>query len=1041
MPDEQANIEIDSQVAGQSSPYGAQIPYPDPPDFSNDAFNSAVKQFAREGKVPISGRNQTAFDDLVRANEEIARASFYSAGASVAAQNADIMGGNVVPVPPVFRDTSGSYAYSGLGSDSYGFRYQAPDPGGDTGLVPYGIPWQRRKHDKGSYAPGPTIDAEFRDEAPYIDSTSGGFDSDPYPYKSTDYYRAQYDAVSRKTMRENLEETFSQRGGMWGQIAIGAAVGQGLEATGRYYANTQAGQYLTPEQQATQEATVGAGAVGIAGTVIGAAVAGPPGAVVGGLVGSGVGALGSSVFGAYEEKQQSYRLTSEQLGAGFSGDMADASATVRSFREELENARTPIKLLADVVQTFQQSATGISPASLGSMDTYASKLGTFANDAAKGTLTFLNSSVSSRPAGYAFGLDPSGDLGQMSTKELAEWTVLASEQDDPNAKWLSDSLAVRKGGPSALADAAGSYDYSYAPHEAGGVEDRRSDFILARARASQGASEASAGRSALALEFVTGVNNPSLPNDLIEGTQRRIAGIDDQLKRYRKQLGGMEPGSRTYNTTSGIIYDLESQKLDASSQVASGRQARTAYNLSTSEANFNFGISTRELAGESYQEMQPFVQKYEGYLLGQANNAKNLTPAERQGLRQEGLELGYQNMMAGYEQTEGALGVGISAAQAGVTSAQSFGTPGGVQEARSTEIERLRDLQKQIGDELANNNLKRDDAIAKERELMSVTQQIAAAENQKQQDYYVGQTGIDDSLSAGRRALLPFGIAARGNIGGAGYDDAIIGREQDKLRIARQALADPKLNAQQRAEWQGKADEAMASIGGDYVDKYAYSPSARDTTRYGTDAANFQVAANTPWLDGVDSNPFSRGMTVIGDLQEQENGARSTIASIRKAVANGTWQGPPGSADQAIQENTEKLNSYRVQESAMQRSRFTAMMEALPEMVEGSPGGGVGVSITPFAAMSARFSPNPWMTGTWNHTPMPSASQAPTPTAGGSAGGFAATAESQTLQRIATTLDSMNSKMAGPSGGSPGQATVGPLTHAQQTHYLSPYAR
>jgi hypothetical protein len=108
----------------------------------------------------------------------------------------------------------------------------------------------------------------------------------------------------------------------------------------------------------------------------------------------------------------------------------------------------------------------------------------------------------------------------------------------------------------------------------------------------------------------------------------------------------------------------------------------------------------------------------------------------------------------------------------------------------------------------------------------------------------------------------------------------------------------------------------------------------------------FQMARLAPFLDGPQSNPLTAGNRLIGDLNTR-------LRDIQKTDRGLTDANDPGGLARAA--NREQENAIGLQRAGLLHDERTALFDAVPERMIGGVGGGVGVSVTPFAAMAAAF--------------------------------------------------------------------------------------
>jgi len=948
MPDDSIDVNIGASVSGsQSFADPSAIPTPGP------SGSLSASDMMAQNAAAASAANQASQSARMTADQELSAAYVSRGGSTFTTPGTPFAGerytGSAFAVGP--QTPMGGMANPSAFSGGPSAARLDDDAGG-----PY-QQWRSARADaeldlKNQYVfagrAGDIGSAQFsRDLAGNYQSAGVGIESD-FPVAPMSPFR----------------ESFARGGQGWTALG-GAALSLISSGAGVYAANNR-GVYLTPEQQEQSYLSLAPGIGGAIGGVAGAFTGNPiGGALVGGGIGSGV----QQVVGANLEREQSGRIAGQE----FANATGSSVAEIRKFTDAIMAAGVATQQVASIMATLSggPNTTGATASLAIGM---SAQLGTLAPAAATSLI---------RTEGSSPILFPS--LGRAQSPQGAEFYAEAS----------------------IIAEGQG--DYSGANDIRPKINPQRHQDIdtvnlYDRDRGTLNPFTGAFWRHA-AQGWQNLIHNHAALN-AANAARWRLAQPDtltqDAVTRGRSVAEGM--------TDIGASLDMGGVDVSRA-QSALGAEIFTG--ASAIDIRRDSGTYTRAVEGEIQgiargrdllvQEMRKETDPAHRAMLatwaGQADVSIN-------SLRLQQSQFGAELTESGYAQREANIGVSIARAQAGVVTAQVTSTPGAVSSAQGVEIERLRDLQSQLTEEIRKGIPIYEDRIAKEKELAVTSQQITAATAEQRQQFFASTgANIANSLSAGLTTGSISSITG-GNVGGSAYSaqdtsDAMMGVENARTALSRAPVGTQEYYAARRnlAQAHQTAVDATAQI-------YGFNPSGTDVIGMENAQGNFNVAMQAPFMSGPQSNPFTAYRGMYQALQPLLSGSARSVSAEQNMLSSGRdTQGNVLSADQragitqALERDMATYQGYRQQEAEMQRMVMTSFAAALPEASSGAPAGfslrSIGLS-----ALSSRFLGNGWMSGTWGHDGMtmdslmhPSQFQPNVPTGGtgGAVAGMAAT--------------------------------------------------
>ncbi len=768
-----------------------------------------------------------------------------------------------------------------------------------------------------------------------------------------------------------FREAFSRGGQGW--TGAGLVGMQLLSSSASAYAQQTRGVYMTPEQQEQSNLGVLPAILGGVGLVAGGAIGGPGGALGGAALGAGVGSGIQTVVGAGLEREQSGRISGQEFASATGASVEQ----IRKFTDAIMQAGVATQQVASLMSTL----TGSGPGTTGATASYAiglsSSLGTLApqsNDAVQSILGRSPITMSALIRSHTKqGDDFYSDVGVIGAEQGDyRGSVNARLQVDPNrAKDISTVNAYQEENKHWWGDIKHGAEMMWN----GGIVGLWSN-------------NPPPSSSDLAYNAAIRLHRPENTASAIarQRADAVTAGVTDIAT--SEQMGGID--------VSRAQIALGTQIYRGASAVDIGRESGTFRRAIEGEIT-GIARGRAELAADRPNIHDPAARAFNEYLTGQADVQINQ-------LRQQETQFGAELTLSRYAQREGNIGVAIAGAAAGVTSAQLNSTPGDVSSAQGTEINRLRDLQSQLNEEIRKGIPIYEDEIRVKKELAVTSQQITTATAQQRQEFFASTgANIGASLQSGLTSGSLSAITG-GNVGGSAYSaqdttDMLAGVQNAEAALSRAPVGSREwYNARLRVS-EAKRTEVDAT-----AQVYGYNPRGRDVIAMENASGDFAVSMQAPFMSGPGSNPLTAYRGMYQALQPLIAGAQQSVATDQNMLNTGRdSHGNPLTAEQregitqALSRDTATYQQYRLQEAQMQHEVLTNYASMLPESSVGAPAG-MSVRSIGLSALSSRFLGNTMGAGTWGHNGMTMNSliaphsMDPNTGPGGTSGGFASIA-------------------------------------------------
>ena len=429
-------------------------------------------------------------------------------------------------------------------------------------------------------------------------------------------------------------------------------------------------------------------------------------------------------------------------------------------------------------------------------------------------------------------------------------------------------------------------------------------------------------------------------------------------------------------------YLAQAQQIDNAAE----EQRRSFFQGGLAEETSSFGLADTKgvLGGRSAADLLHDRQRQAAFLENTALDPRNpLSPSERADMQDRAARFRYQSARDVDTEKLGWSDVAIGRAGADVGKERAFGSAASTDSAMGREVEAFQSRIAELNRELSTGTLTVADRIAKEKELTQTQQQAVQAEAQRR-DERVRNTeafaGDDfDVATAGQARQVRRGGSA--SVERGAVDKVWQGRlGADQFAIDQYA---PGSKERKDAEAQMARDRAARDEDNDRLNVYT----ADVRTRMGDTAGDlalsksehaFRRAAEAPYTD-AGGDPFSRANDLLGQLGRSEKRLSDDLgketANRARLMKSGRWT---DLAEEGYQDdlarNQERVEGLKDRRANIEHDRLEAMFGALPEMIAGGPGRGLGAALIPTAALSARFAPNAsvggWgRTATWWGTP------------------------------------------------------------------------
>jgi hypothetical protein len=857
------------------------------------------------------------------------------------------------------------------------------------------------------------MEADIENDAKNLYTSRGDYDKIGTPAYEDDVEEARVSAglIAPRSM---MARRFARGMGGFGAVGLGYGIMQAGDATARAYEQQNSGAYVTPEEQARQDAGALPGALSVIGALGGAATGIPGASIIGSMALGGVGSMTQSFVGAGEQRAQATRETSETFGAS----LGVASDKIREFADAIDRANVPVKQFEQVVGAMASTGplTG-GTAALGGAAGMTVALGQYAEQSYSSLAGQLRD-----PAQFplsqqlrATGTLDIGGYASLGAQAILDGdpTALLNRQRDiedyplaHNAQYARDRnnqasgansplswARLVAGGPLAAyqglltargwlggrrADATqadtpvdpsvaslDAYSRDYGASEYATVTDQGAVGLASGALEAAGlrggsmADIAAAGHS-LYGSLGTAIGNEHMRRDVIQRM------MDDP-----KFAGDRTGLQRALNQSDLTAQGYENAQFDATRQVFTE-------GLKSDTAGYSLRNTQDTLAGRSDAQQAPRERAFMAHLMGVATDPNSpLSPSDRSQLQSQSLQGGYEIQMGIYAQTLGQNSANTASAAVGVTRAQSYGGPSDVAGAQSQVLSEYMSRIRELNDELSHGSLTVNDRISAERQLDEVRGNAISLQASIGRDESLGYS----SLANTSRATAGIGLDRIEEIGGSAAlpGAALRARDAGALSAAQNIVAN---NPQQQADKDQAVRLAQFQQAETLTRLATFAPDERTRESELSARTDLQIARVSPFADGSPaSNPWQATAGLLSVQQRELGAAQAADRGLTEA-------NDPGGLGRFA--NRQYEDSLRVQMAGERSDQWRAGLEMLPEMVAGMPGRGYGAQLMPRAGVSALFSPNPMVSGSYgpgHDAPMVSA----TPMlAGGMAGGFGA---------------------------------------------------
>lgn len=809
------------------------------------------------------------------------------------------------------------------------------------------------------------------------------------------------------------------KGMLKGQGAYALAYGAGsfLEDEGRIAAQQNDGQYYTPEQRQTQQATSYQAIGTVAGAVIGG-VFGEP--IIGAGIGGGIGSVAQAFVGANDQRDQDVRQTNEQMQV--------AMGSLRDFSQSLRDASAVSGELKTALTTLSNAGPGVGEGTIAGADALSSALGERYNPALSGATAYLaqNPILQGLTPGLAAvgGNLPSRDLGGLSVDAAfrGDWKssndYAALEQGaSQNPKWLAAKQTVDRYNKETDGQKTG---YNYGPGIVGPDE-----FAAAQKQLDEQPEHTPAAIKELhdnqkartnAIDLYYGANSAQ------EQAKTRLALVDSRMSvleasgasdaTLQKAAQGVFAASHANtpalraagagidayltanpNLDAHTKADLQAQRdvaltdagqLDAAS--AGTRRTLFERSFGTEAAKYSLTETRSQLEGRSAADIQQATNRQSHFLEGTADNPKSpLGDAERQGLREQALKLRYSAQQSVFQENLTHDDNLIGKAELGVTKARGFGSAEDVYTAQGGEIDGFKSKITELTAEMRRGGQSVADYARESRELSQAQGQVSQLTAQRRDERLAANSSIDSS----QISIDTAGLSRAVSIGGsAAIPQAGIDADYDKSIKDKQAAVNAYVPGDPRRK-AAEAEVASLTTAKRAFDDDAevYRPDAdtriadiRGEGSFRRSQSAFQRAELAPYSE-EGGNPLTRANELSAAITQDEKRrtANFGLETARRTELQGKmgsdgkplWGKPAEEAYTIHQEQfNDALDADKTRQAEVEHDKLFAFGRMLPE-VEAGGGGGIGSAVVTYAALSASFGASSPYTGSWAHSEAP----------------------------------------------------------------------
>ena len=393
------------------------------------------------------------------------------------------------------------------------------------------------------------------------------------------------------------------------------------------------------------------------------------------------------------------------------------------------------------------------------------------------------------------------------------------------------------------------------------------------------------------------------------------------------------------------------------------------------EASFGYFESEHLLHGATAAEMAPGYGAEASYLRNLARSDNSLNPEQRDALETRATQMGYASLQSQYAENLGTLDNTIGTAGVRASRAGQFGSAGDLDNAQGQQLDAFKAKIAELNQELAHGVLTAGDRIAKERELSSTyaqSDQIAASRRDT-------QLATADAFAGDQLTVDTAGLSRQVQIGGSGVvDRGALDRDFAGVLSADQARINayaPGSVDRRNAEATFATDTArFARVNDGLSDFHQGAQDVIDDMQAGGKLRRAESAFHrsletfTPY-GGPNTDRITRGLGLERSLDTEAAREKAQFGQEEtertRNIAAGRWS--PVNQEHFIADQQHYLDSVDAlqnRKAALEHDRQVAMFSALPEMIEGSPGRGIGAALIAPGAVSAWFAPGPGV-GSW----------------------------------------------------------------------------
>jgi len=825
--------------------------------------------------------------------------------------------------------------------------------------------------------------AEFQAD---LQSNLSGAGLAPPPPAATPFYRSW------------MQNLTSEKG----MSAIGQGAGWASLAMAAGYSNIERlnqGQYVAPETMAAAQMQAVLPGMGVmAGTMIGTALGGPGGAYAGQLLGGSLGTMASATFGAGMERDKVARETSQELGTVIGA----ATAAIKKFAQDLQDTGAPLQ---DLQKTFNiiaqmgggsmstgavKTQAGLSLALGDRYDpTIAGMASVFQRNPVLSQMRYEMTQSSITPqqaADMQVALSATGDeAGAAAFGNYAEAKTHNKQYDTDIAKYGDPRDESLAGSWTTASRTASTY---WQALHLGGVKgwfrayggalesDKRLNANESPLLPGGDATNAARGAAAtnatknyhnlfgnqVATEGAADVARSDFSEVMVNGTKysdfakvetAARDALDDSKTSTRKmkefvqgKIAGADPKVQPLLMLEA--NRLQRQELGLETESNQMAKATFGYYEDIQSSQFGYDQFSGEYSGKSAKSLRGLVTDRMDHLRNvAADQGLPMNDADRIAYLQQAKQLDIQSHQDIYRQEEGEIGVSSAKAFRRVTIASSYETPQNERKAQHEYRQTLTNQEAQLNRELKEGNLNYDQRLAKMKEIAQIGVAVTQNEVQSRRQFFSEQDTTFSAQFTGFTAGINRVIQRGGNAAvNVTNGTAILEKQIANAQTNLSQESRPDVRATIQAQIDSLNEQKSAFI----QSTNTFSLNAKDQQSQTILDGEMYRAMKMPYMDSPNSNRFAIGNRELSQVNRDITTLNANRTTKKKA---GGWHEEDESTYQ------EQLQGYLNKKTDVEYSERYELFNALPEMIAGSPIGGIGVSILPTQAMAAAFSPNP----------------------------------------------------------------------------------